>query len=121
MDWATQSAVRADPDAWNIFHTWGGSGTPLGAMTYSEYQYEGYVNLYQDITGEQREIFSRWVRAKTEPELRSIVEEFQAFLYEDAIMLIIGEFFSQSAALDVVKGLYSGPGGVLPANKWLER
>ena len=121
MDWATQSAVRADPDAWNLFHTWGGSGTPLGAMTYSEYQYEGYVNLYQDITGEQREIFSRWVRAKTEPELRSIVEEFQAFLYEDAIMLIIGEFFSQSAALDVVKGLYSGPGGVLPANKWLER
>ena len=121
MDWATQSAVRADPDAWNLFHTWGGSGTPMGAMTYSEYQYEGYVNLYQDTTGKQREIFSRWVRAQTEEELRAIVEEFQAFLYEDAIMLIIGEFFSQAAASAEVKGLYSGPGGSNANNKWLER
>jgi len=118
MDWATQSAVRADPDAWNIFHTWGGSGTPLSAMTYSEYQYEGYVNLYQDVTGKQREIFSRWVRAQDEAELRAIIEEFQAFLYEDAIMLIVGEFFSQQAASSSVVGMYSGPGGVLPANKW---
>jgi len=120
MDWATQSAVRADPDLWNIFHTWGGSGTPLSAMTYSEYQYEGYVNLYQDITGKQREIFSRWVRAQNEEELRGIIEEFQAFLYEDAIMLIIGEFFSQQAASSAVGGLYSGPGGTLPANKYFQ-
>jgi len=120
MDWATQSAVRADPDLWNIFHTWGGSGTPLSAMTYSEYQYEGYVNLYQDITGKQREIFSRWVRAQNEDELRAIIEEFQAFLYEDAIMLIIGEFFSQQAASSAVGGLYSGPGGTLPANKYFQ-
>ncbi len=120
MDWATQSAVRADPDLWNIFHTWGGSGTPLSAMTYSEYQYEGYVNLYQDTTGTQREIFGRWVRATEEEELRSIVEEFQAFLYEDAIMLIVGEFFSQQAASSAVGGLYSGPGGNKPANKYFK-
>ena len=89
-------------------------------MTYSEYQYEGYVNLYQDVTGKQREIFSRWVRAQNEDELRAIIEEFQAFLYEDAIMLIIGEFFSQQAASSAVGGLYSGPGGTLPANKYFQ-
>ena len=45
------------------------------------------------------------------------MEEPQAYFYEDAIFLQVGEFFSNWAASTSVEGLHSGSGGQNPYDK----
>ena len=51
MDWATLGTRRADPELWEAFHTWSGTGRVLGPLTNTSLQKDGWFNRYQDTTG----------------------------------------------------------------------
>ena len=123
MDWATQSQFRADPTKWEFFHSWGGSFAryyPQGTLGLSWLVKDGYVNNYQDVGGNMAALFSKLARASTDDEAFEVVKEIQEYNYTDHASMFIGEWFSRWAADANVKGLYSGPGGQVPNNKWIE-
>ena len=122
MDWATMVARRTDPNAWEFFHTWSGAAVrsgPAGHLMFTPLQFEAYVDNYQDVDGTQRALFSQLARATAEAEQKAIMDEFQAYFYQDAIFLQVGEFFSKWAATTRLKGIVSGPGDSKPYDKWL--
>ena len=122
MDWATMVARRTDPNAWEFFHTWSGAAVrsgPAGHLMFTPLQFEAYVDNYQDVDGTQRALFSQIARATAEAEQKAIMDEFQAYFYQDAIFLQVGEFFSKWAATTRLKGIVSGPGDSKPYDKWL--
>ena len=122
MDWATMVARRTDPNAWEFFHTWSGAAVrsgPAGHLMFTPLQFEAYVDNYQDVDGTERALFSQLARATAEAEQKAIMDEFQAYFYQDAIFLQVGEFFSKWAATTRLKGIVSGPGDSKPYDKWL--
>ncbi len=119
MDWATLGTRRADPELWEAFHTWSGTGRVLGPLTNTSLQKDGWFNRYQDTSGKMTELMNRFARAKDAEEQFSIWEEINAFAFEDMPMIRIGDFYPPLASRKEVKGWNPIPFPVL-WDTWLE-
>ncbi|MSQ08532.1 MAG: hypothetical protein EXR44_04460 [Dehalococcoidia bacterium] len=126
MDWATMVTRRADPELWEFFHTWSGSSVrtgPVGHLAFGEIQYNGWFNKYQDVPGKGRDSLTKLAKETDVAKQKQIMDDFQAYFYEDAIFLQVGEFFSRWAARADMRGIVGGggPADQLPANKWFQK
>jgi peptide/nickel transport system substrate-binding protein len=125
MDWATMVTRRADPELWEFFHTWSGSSVrtgPVGHLAFGELQYNGWFNKYQDLPGKQRDLLAKLAKETDVAKQKQIMDDFQAYFYEDAIFLQVGEFFVKWAARADMQGIVpASPAAQLPANKWIKK
>ncbi len=125
MDWATMVTRRADPELWEFFHTWSGSTVrtgPVGHLSFGELQYNGWFNKYQDLPGKQRSLLTDLAKETDVAKQKKIMDDFQAYFYEDAIFLQVGEFFVEWAARSDMQGIVAAsPAAQLPANKWIKK
>lgn len=119
MDWATLGTRRADPELWEAFHTWSGTGRVLGPLTNTSLQKDGWFNRYQDETGQMTELMNNFARAKSAEEQFAIWEEINAFAFEDMPTIRIGDFYPPLASRKEVKGWNPIPFPVL-WDTWLE-
>jgi peptide/nickel transport system substrate-binding protein len=123
MDWATMVQDRATVDRWEFFHTWSGRSVrvgPIGHLRFGEIQYDAWFNHYTDTDGTQRELFEVFASETDPAKIDAAMEEFQQYFYDDAIFLQVGEFYSNWAASNKIKGLHGNPGGQNPYDKWFE-
>ena len=120
MDWATLGTRRVDPDLWEAFHTWSGTGRVLGPLLNTSLQKDGWFNKYQDTSGRMSELMSEYARANSPEEQFAVWEQINAFAYEDIPIVRIGDFFPPLASRKEVKGWNPIPFPVLWAT-WLER
>ena len=124
MDWATMVQDRATVDRWEFFHTWSGATVrtgPIGHLRFGELGYKAWFNQYTDVDGTQRRIFGELARETDPARLVELMDEFQEYFYEDAIFLQVGEFFSNWAARNDLRGVHGGPGGQNPYDKFITR
>ncbi len=124
MDWATMVQDRATVDRWEFFHTWSGATVrtgPIGHLRFGELAYKAWFNQYTDVDGTQRDIFAKLARETDHAKLVELMDEFQEYFYEDAIFLQVGEFFSNWAARNDLRGVHGGPGGQNPYDKFITR
>ena len=119
MDWATLGTRRADPELWEAFHTWSGTGRVLGPLTNTSLQKDGWFNRYQDETGRMTELMNGFARAKSAEEQFEIWEEINAFAFEDMPVIRIGDFYPPLASRKEVKGWNPIPFPVL-WDTWLD-
>ena len=124
MDWATMVQDRATVDRWEFFHTWSGATVrtgPIGHLRFGELAYKAWFNQYTDVDGTQRDIFAKLARETDHAKLVELMDDFQEYFYEDAIFLQVGEFFSNWAARNDLRGVHGGPGGQNPYDKFITR
>lgn len=123
MDWATMVQDRATVDRWEFFHTWSGRTVrigPIGHLRFGELQYDAWFNHYSDTDGTQRELFDVFASETDPAKIKTAMEEFQQYFYDDAIFLQVGEFFNNWAASNTIEGLHGNPGGQKPYDKWFK-
>ncbi|NQW20030.1 MAG: hypothetical protein HQ477_04780 [Chloroflexi bacterium] len=123
MDWATMVQDRATPDRWEFFHTWSGDSVrtgPIGHMRFGEIQFDAWFNHYSDTDGTQRRIFEELASETDQTKIKALMDEMQAYFYEDAIFLQVGEFYDNWAANKNINGLHGNPGGQKPYDKFFE-
>lgn len=119
MDWATLGTRRADPELWEAFHTWSGTGRVLGPLTNTSLQKDGWFNRYQDESGRMTELMNGFARAKSAEEQFEIWEEINTFAFEDMPVIRIGDFYPPLASRKEVKGWNPIPFPVL-WDTWLD-
>ena len=123
MDWATMTQDRATKDRWEFFHTWTGQAHrlgPIGHLRNGPLQFETWFNQYNDVDGTQRALYDVLGRATDPAKIDEAMTAMQQHFYDDAIFLLVGEFFSNWAASNNVMGLHGGAGGQKPYDKWFE-
>lgn len=120
MDWATLGTRRADPELWEAFHTWSGTGRVLGPLLNTSLQKDGWFNKYQDTSGKMSELMAAYASAGSPEEQFSVWEQINAFAYEDIPIVRIGDFYPPLASRKWVKGWNPIPFPVLWGT-WLER
>jgi len=120
MDWATLGTRRADPELWEAFHTWSGTGRVLGPLTNTSLQKDGWFNKYQDESGKMTQLMADYAAAPSPEEQFAVWEAINAFAYEDIPIVRIGDFYPPLASRKEVKGWNPIPFPVL-WDTWLER
>jgi peptide/nickel transport system substrate-binding protein len=109
MDWATTRVVRADPDLWEVLHTWTGPSRNQTPLTRTSYQKDGWYNKYQDETGKMTGLWEEFTMAQTDVDQLIAWEKINAFIYEEVPRLVVGEFFAPYAARKELKGFKPDP------------
>jgi peptide/nickel transport system substrate-binding protein len=112
-DWATISQRRTKPDLWDFFVTWWGGGRVElnGMLTRKAMHKNRWHNKYQDTTGKMTILVDKISKVKSIEEARPLYVEYNQLVYDDGVLLPVGEMYSVWAATKNLKFV-----GATPAN-----